>query len=118
MTVATAGQIILSMLKAEEHQHHAHPGLRVNNTTFATLWPAEARAVVKFRTRSGEFVEVFAESSLDECLVETWLDEHPPSARHRENLSRTWRAIPPNALCCSISTSDVSWRRGPVVAVD
>ena len=35
------------MPEAEEREHHGHPDFRVNNKIFATLWPTEARAVVK-----------------------------------------------------------------------
>ena len=47
ISVATARRIILSMPAAEELEHQGHPDFRVKNKIFATLWPDEARAVLK-----------------------------------------------------------------------
>src|ERR1043165_2870227 len=47
ISVAAARKIILSMPEAEESRHMGHPDFRVNNKIFATLWPNQARAVVK-----------------------------------------------------------------------
>jgi len=47
VTVRQAKKIAMSMPQAEERTHHGHPDFRVNGRIFATLWPDEARAVVK-----------------------------------------------------------------------
>jgi hypothetical protein len=38
---------VLALPGTGERQHHGHPGLRVGNRILVTLWPDEARGVVK-----------------------------------------------------------------------
>jgi len=46
ISVAKARTIALSMPEADERAHHGHPDFRVRNKIFATLWPADHKAVV------------------------------------------------------------------------
>lgn len=47
VTVSRMRAIALSLPEAEEKSHFGHPDFRVRNKIFATLWPAEKRAVLK-----------------------------------------------------------------------
>lgn len=46
--IETAGQIALSFPDVEEYDHFGRPAFKIKKkTTFATLWPAENRMMVK-----------------------------------------------------------------------
>ncbi len=47
VTVSQVRKVALALPSAEEREHQGHPDFRVNGKIFATLWPAELRAVVK-----------------------------------------------------------------------
>ncbi len=54
MTVDQARKTLLSLPNAEEKEHHGHPDFRVNNKIFATLWPADGRAVIRLPSEIAE----------------------------------------------------------------
>lgn len=43
----TVRELALALPEAEEHDHFGRPSFRVRGKIFATLWPAENRAMVK-----------------------------------------------------------------------
>lgn len=47
MIEAAARKILLSMEGATEGAHHGHPDFRVGKSIFATLWPDQARSVLR-----------------------------------------------------------------------
>lgn len=58
ISVARAREIALAMPEAVEGEHMRHPDFRVRKKIFATLWPAEQKAVV------------FVEPALHQKLIE------------------------------------------------
>ena len=103
ISVATARRIALSMPEAEEGQHHGHPDFRVKNKIFATLWPKEARAVVKLSP--AEQRDLLKSSpgvfSTNAWSHQGWTNVHLPritEERFREIVDRSWRRLAPKRL--------------------
>jgi hypothetical protein len=103
ITVATARKIILSMPEAEECQHQGHPDFRVNNKIFATLWPDEARAVVKI---SAVDQPILFKSSPEVLSANAW-SKHGWTNVHlryvdarmfRQLVEDSWYAVAPKKL--------------------
>ena len=103
ISVSTARQIILSMPEAEEHQHHGHPDFRVNNKIFATLWPAEGRAVVKISLADQKLL---LESSPKAFSTNAWSKQgwtnvhlqHVTPKMFRQLVEDSWCAVAPRRL--------------------
>jgi len=101
--VATARRIALSMPESEERQHHGHPDFRVKNKIFATLWPNEARAVVKL---SAADPTALLRSSPRAFSTNAWSHqgwtnvhlEHISAEEFRYLVEKTWRKIAPKRL--------------------
>ena len=103
VSVATARTIALSMPEAEERQHHGHPDFRVRNKIFATLWPKEARAVVKLSLP--EQSELLKSSphifSTNAWSRHGWTNVHLKdiaASRFRTIVESAWRGVAPKRL--------------------
>ncbi|MBS1715127.1 MAG: MmcQ/YjbR family DNA-binding protein [Armatimonadetes bacterium] len=54
MSPEQARCILLSLPGAVEGSHHGHPDFRYVNKIFATLWPADGRAVLRLSSGAAE----------------------------------------------------------------
>ena len=103
ITVATARKIMLSMPEAEESRHMGHPDFRVNNKIFATLWPAQARAVVKISPADQEDL---LKSSPKAFSTNAWSKQgwtnvhlqHVTPKMFRQLVEDSWRGVAPKRL--------------------
>jgi hypothetical protein len=98
--VATARKIALSMPEAEEHQHQGHPDFRVNNKIFATLWPAEARAVVKIPVADQTALlksspRIFSTNAWSKQGYLNVHLQHVSAKQFRELVENSWRKTAP-----------------------
>ena len=86
-----------------QREHHGHPDFRVNNKIFATLWPAEARAVVKI---SPEDQAVLLKKSPKTFSTNAWSKHgwtnvhlrHIDAKIFRDLVEDSWRAVAPKKL--------------------
>src|SRR4051794_40554437 len=103
LTLATARKIILSMPEAEESRHMGHPDFRVNNKIFATLWPTEARAVLKLSLPDQV---VLLKTSPDAFSTNAWSKHgwtnvhlrHIDAKIFRDLVEDSWRSVAPKKL--------------------
>lgn len=103
LDAATARNIALSMPEAEERQHHEHPDFRVKNKIFATLWPKEARAVVKLSLPEQKNLlksspRVFSTNAWSR---QGWTNvhlKHITAERFRDVVENSWRRVAPKRL--------------------
>src|SRR5438270_1181044 len=103
VTVATARKMILSMPEAEQSRHMGHPDFRLNNKIFATLWPAEARAVVKI---APEDQAVLLKKSPKTFSTNAWSKhgwtnvhlDHIDVKLFRNLVEDSWRGVAPKKL--------------------
>jgi hypothetical protein len=110
ISVASARKIILSMPESEL-QHHGHPDFRVNNKIFATLWPAEARAVLKIPV---EDECEWLKSSPKAFSVIAWGKQrwtnvhlnHISAERFRQLIEDSWYAVAPKKLAAKYRALD------------
>jgi hypothetical protein len=99
----TARNIALSMPQAEERQHHGHPDFRVKNKIFATLWPTQARAVVKLSVANQTKL---LQSSPRAFSTNAWSRQgwtnvhlqHMTEARFRKLVENSWQEVAPKQL--------------------
>jgi hypothetical protein len=104
----TARRIALSVPESEERQHHGHPDFRVKNKIFATLWPKEARAVVKLslaeqRNLLKSSPGIFSTNAWSR---HGWTNVHLlriTEERFRELVESSWREVAPKRLISSKS---------------
>jgi hypothetical protein len=101
--VSTARKIALSMPQAEERQHHAHPDFRVKNKIFATLWPTQARAVIKLSV--GDQTKLLQSSprtfSTNAWSRQGWTNvhlQHISAKWFRDLVENSWRHVAPKRL--------------------
>jgi hypothetical protein len=102
------------MPEAEERQHHGHPDFRVKNKIFATLWPKEARAVVKL---SPPEQEKLLNSLPDVFSTNAWSHQgwtnvhlrHVTAKDFRKVVGTAWRHVAPKRM---IAQHKVLLRRG------
>jgi hypothetical protein len=99
----TARNIALSMPQAEERQHHGHPDFRVKNKIFATLWPTQARAVIKLSV--GDQTKLLQSSprafSTNAWSRQGWTNvhlQHISAERFRDLVENSWRHVAPKQL--------------------
>ena len=113
ITIADAREIILSMPEAEEIGHHGHPDFRVHNKIFATLWPAEDRAVVKIDPADQT---VLLKSSPKAFSTNAWSKhgwtnvhlQYVDAKLFRDLVADSWRAVAPKKLAAKYSVSSRS----------
>ena len=80
-----------------------HPDFRVNNKIFATLWPDEARAVVKIST-ADQLVLLKASPkmfSTNAWSKRGWTNvhlDHIEEKTFRDLVEESWRAVAPKKL--------------------
>jgi hypothetical protein len=106
ISVASARKIILSMPESEELEHHGHPDFRVNNKIFATLWPAEARAVLKIRfNNDSDWVKCSPEAlSVIAWGKQRWTNVnllHANVEMFRQLVEEAWFAVAPKKLAAN-----------------
>ena len=102
ITVATAERIFLSMPDAEKSGHMGHPDFRVNNKIFATLWPDEARAVLKLdRAEQGRLLKSKpAAFSTNAWSKHGWTNvhlKHVDAKLFQQLVEDSWRAVAPKS---------------------
>lgn len=98
-----ARQIALSMPEAEEQDHRGHPSFRVRKKIFATLWPAERRAVVKLPLDAqAGLVEGDPKAfSLNSWSRQGWTSvhlQHVSPAQFQALVERSFRLVAPRSL--------------------
>jgi hypothetical protein len=103
ISVAVARRVALAMPEAEERQHHGHPDFRVRNKIFMTLWPAEARAVVKLAPPDQAALVAMdpAAFTLNAWSHQGWTNVHLPNvtrASFAAVVRSAWRTVAPQTL--------------------
>jgi hypothetical protein len=80
-------QLVARLPETEERAHHGHPDFRVRGRIFATLWPAEDRAVL--RLDHGEATAVAGQRT-EGCRI---VSDRPPIAWLSVQLAACDRAV-------------------------
>jgi hypothetical protein len=108
VTAAQVRKVALSMPHAEEHSHHGHPDFRVNGKIFATLRPAERRAVVKLPLADqAALLQMDPKAfSLNAWSHQGFTDMHLKQitpGQLRRAIQAAWRNVAPRRLVASFS---------------
>lgn len=101
----TVRTLALALPQVEEHDHWGRPSFRVRNKIFATLWPAEQRAVLKL-PRSDQSALVQLDPQVFSAVPGTWgeqgstnvLLEHIERALFQQVLYTAWCQVAPKRL--------------------
>jgi hypothetical protein len=111
ITNADVRRIALSMPEAQEKSHFSCPDFRVRNKIFATLYPAENRAVVKLSV-----ADQCALVSMDPKVfsVNSWAHlgwtnvrlQHISKGHFRNVVRSAWRNVAPRRLVAAHETGN------------
>ncbi len=102
MTITAFRALVRSLPEAEEKAHMGHPDFRVRNKIFATLWPAEGRAVVKLDRDHQAALVAAAPATFARSWGNTgWTSVElagVDEGEMRELVIESWRAVAPKRL--------------------